>query len=66
MADAEHREALHNASEERAALAADETALLVQMLTQNTLLTETVKALIERVEALTLEVHKTVVNSRAG
>ena len=65
LADAEHREALHNASEERAALAAEETALLVKMLTQNTQLTETVKALTERVEALTLEVHKTVVNSRA-
>jgi uncharacterized membrane protein len=63
LADAEHREALHSASEERAALAADQTALLVEMLGQNTQLTETVKALTERVEALTLEVHKTVVNS---
>src|SRR5580704_18240632 len=62
MADAEHREALHNASEERAALAATETGLLVEMLEQNTQLTETVKALTERVEALTLEVHKRVVN----
>src|SRR5437762_2252066 len=66
MADAEHREALHNASEERAALAAEETALLVKMLKQNTQLTETVKALTECVEALTLEVHKRVVNSRSG
>jgi len=66
MADAEHREALHNASEERAALAAEETALLVKMLEQNTQLTETVKALTERVEALTLEVHKRVVDSRSG
>src|SRR5277367_3303574 len=33
-ADAEHREALHTASEERAALAADQTALLVEMLRQ--------------------------------
>src|ERR1700751_5847279 len=29
LADAEHREALHSASEQRAALAADQTALLV-------------------------------------
>jgi uncharacterized membrane protein len=65
-ADAEHREALHTASEERAALAADQTALLVEMLRQNTQLTETVKALTERVEVLTLEVHKTVVNSRTA
>jgi hypothetical protein len=42
------------------------TALLVKMLKQNTQLTETVKALTERVEALTLEVHKRVVNSRSG
>src|SRR5262249_16707507 len=61
-ADAEHREALYTASEERAALAADQTALLVEMLRQNTQLTETVKALTERVQALTLEVHKRLVS----
>ena len=66
IADAEHREALHSASEERAALAADQTVLLVDMLRQNTQLTETVKALTERVEALTLDVHKTVVNSQTA
>ena len=64
MADAEHREALHTASEERAALAAKQTALLVEMVGQNTQLTETVKALAERVETLTLEVHKAVCNAR--
>src|ERR1700751_3766936 len=64
LADAEHREALHSASEQRAALAADQTVLLVEMLGQNTQLTEAVKALTERVEALTIDVHKTVVNSR--
>jgi uncharacterized membrane protein len=64
MADAEHREALHLASEEREALAAKQTDLLVEMLKQNTQLTETVKSLTERVEGLTLEVHKAVVNSR--
>src|SRR3954451_3228732 len=56
QADAEHREALHTASEERAALAAKQTALLVEMVEQNTRLTETVKALTERVARLTLEV----------
>jgi uncharacterized membrane protein len=66
LADAEHREALHSASEERAALAANQTTLLVEMLRQNTQLTETVKALTERVEALTLDVHKTVVNSQTA
>jgi uncharacterized membrane protein len=63
-ADAEHREALHRASVEREALAAEQTALLVEMVRQNTELTETVKALAERVEALTLEVHRSVVTSR--
>jgi uncharacterized membrane protein len=65
QADAEHREALHVASEERAAVAAQQTALLVKMVEQNTQLTETVKALTERVEGLTLEVHKAVVNARS-
>ena len=40
--------------------------LLVEMLRQNTQLTEAVKALTERVEALTLDVHKSVVNSRTA
>src|SRR3954468_5450239 len=35
QADAEHREALHTASEERAALEAQQTTLLVEMLRQN-------------------------------
>jgi uncharacterized membrane protein len=61
--DAEHREALHQASEERADIAAKETALLVELVQQNTQLTETVKSLTERIEALTLEVHNTVVIS---
>jgi hypothetical protein len=38
----------------------------IHALRQNTQLTETVKALTERVEALTLDVHKTVVNSRSA
>ena len=66
LADAEHREALHQASEQRSALAAEQTDLLVNMVTQNTQLTETVKALTERIEALTLEVHKTVGNLRTA
>jgi uncharacterized membrane protein len=64
LADAQHREDLHRASEERQALSAEQTTLLVKMVEQNTQLTETVKALTERIEALTLEVHKTVFNSR--
>ena len=66
QADAEHREALHTASEERAAVAAKQTALLVEMVEQNTQLTETVKALTERVETLTLEVHTSVVGAQTA
>jgi len=66
IADAEHREALHSASEERSALAAKQTALLVEMVGQNTQLTQTAKALAERVETLTLEVHKAVCNARTA
>jgi uncharacterized membrane protein len=60
-ADAQHREELHRASEERQSLAAQQTALLVEMLQQNMQLTEIIKSLTERVEALTVEVHQKVV-----
>jgi uncharacterized membrane protein len=66
LADAEHREALHRDSEQRRAVVASQTALLVDMLTQNTDLTEKVRALTERVERLTIEVHKSVVGGKAG
>jgi uncharacterized membrane protein len=58
IADAEHREELHRISEERQATAAAQTALLVRMLDQNTKITETVMALTERLDTLTQEVHK--------
>src|SRR5580765_7636595 len=41
LADAEHREDLHRASEERQTLAAKQQALLLEMMEQNTSLTET-------------------------
>jgi len=41
-------------------MAARQTALLVEMVQQNTQLTETVKLLVERIETLTAEVHKNV------
>jgi len=59
-ADAEHREDLHRASEERLAASIQQTALLLEMMKQNTELTETVKALTERVETLTEQVHTAV------
>ena len=57
-ADAQHREDLAKASDERQAVAANQTRLLVEMVTQNMALTETVKELTERVANLTEEVHK--------
>jgi uncharacterized membrane protein len=59
-ADALHREDLHRASVERQEVAARQTTLLVEMLQQNTQLTESVKALTERVEALTGELHRRI------
>jgi uncharacterized membrane protein len=66
LADAEHREAINLAAEQRQTLAANQTALLVEMMTQNTQLTEAVKALTERVEALTIDVHKSVMTQRGA
>jgi len=61
-ADAQHREDIAKASDERQALAAQQTILLVDMLQQNTQLTQTIKVLAERLEALTLEVHQKVLD----
>ncbi|HXR85553.1 MAG TPA: DUF1003 domain-containing protein [Stellaceae bacterium] len=66
LADAEHREVLHREGEERSALVAKQTAMLVEMLQQNTDLTEKIRALTERVEALTRDVHSNVCSSRAS
>jgi uncharacterized membrane protein len=71
VADAEHREELHRVSEQRQADTERQTALLVQMMEQNTQLTEsmgellrrntdlteTVRTLVERIEAMTGELH---------
>ena len=66
MADAEHRETLHAASEQRQAMGERQMELLVEMMKQNTQLTETVKSLTERVEVLTIEVHKSVMNPKSA
>jgi uncharacterized membrane protein len=65
IADAQHREDLHHASEERVALAAQQQAQLLEMMQQNTQLTETVKLLTERVEQLTAEIHRAIVAKSA-
>jgi len=60
LADALHREELYQASEDRLKVSIEQTALLVEMMAQNTKLTETVRDLTERVETLTQEVHRAV------
>jgi uncharacterized membrane protein len=56
-ADALHREGLASASEQRAILASEQTAQLLELMQQNTKLTEITVALSERIEALTKEIH---------
>jgi uncharacterized membrane protein len=56
-ADAEHREALAVASEERQALAERNTEQLLELLAQNTRITELTQQLAERIERLTAELH---------
>jgi uncharacterized membrane protein len=57
-ADALHREALAQANTERQAQAAQNTAQLLELLQQNTRLTEITKSLTERIENLTSEMHQ--------
>jgi len=65
-ADARHREDLAVASEQRQSLAAQQTAQLLQLLEQNTQLTELVKNLSQRIETLTIEMHGRVVQGGAN
>ena len=60
-ADALHREALAEASSERQLLAAQQTAQLVELVNQNTRLTELTNILSERIAQLTSEMHSHVV-----
>jgi uncharacterized membrane protein len=74
IADAEHREELHRINEERQRQMQKQAALLVDMLSQNTALTESVQALLrqntelmdkvmalaERIETMTAEVRDSV------
>ena len=64
-ADAQHREDLDRASVERQELACRQTTLLVDLLQQNTQLTEVVKQLTQRIESLTAEMHAKVVQQSA-
>jgi len=56
-ADAQHREALAQASEERELLGAAQRVQLLELMRQNTDLTELIKQLSERIEVLTGELH---------
>jgi len=60
-ADARHREALAEASVQRQILATQETEKLLVLMDQNTRLTEMVKNLSERIEAMTAQMHQKVV-----
>jgi uncharacterized membrane protein len=65
-ADAQHREALAVANEQRLADAAQNSALMLDLLQQNTRLTELTKTLTERIETLTLDMHQHFVKKPAG
>ncbi len=63
-ADAQHREDLARASEERQVLAAKQAESLADLLQQNTRLTETIQSLTQRIEQLTAEMHAKVVKDQ--
>jgi uncharacterized membrane protein len=60
-ADAQHREALAQASLERQELAAKQSAQILELLEQNTKLTELTQALSQTIKTLTDEIHRRVV-----
>ncbi len=62
-ADAQHREALALAAQERAQATAEQTAKLLELMDQNTKLTELTKELSQRIEVLTTELHSQVCKS---
>jgi uncharacterized membrane protein len=59
-ADAQHREALAEASIERQELAAQQSAEVFKLLEQNTHLTKVTQELVERIKELTDEIHRRV------
>ena len=63
-ADALHREALAEASEQRETQAARQTVQMLELLQQNTQLTELVRDLSQRIEGLTVEMHGRVVQGK--
>ena len=61
-ADAQHREALAQASLERQEFAAKQSAQLLELLDRNTRLTQITQELSQRIERLTDEIHRKVVS----
>ncbi len=61
-ADAQHREALAKASEQRQTFAVQQSEQLIVLLQQNTQLTELVKELTQHIEALTSDMHSKFVD----
>jgi uncharacterized membrane protein len=59
-ADARHREALAAASLERQELATQQAVQILELLEQNTQLTRLTRELSERIEALTGDIHRTL------
>lgn len=62
-ADAQHREALALASEQRETYALQQTDQLKALLQQNTDLTELIKELSQRIESLTADMHSKVIQN---
>jgi len=65
-ADAQHREALALASEQRQTATAAVTAQLLELMRQNTELTEITKTMSERIQTLTEEVHRQIITRHPG
>jgi uncharacterized membrane protein len=61
-ADAQHREDLAHAAEQRQIFSAEQSAQLMVLIRQNTELTELTKNMSERIQALTEEVHRRMVS----
>lgn len=66
QADAQHREDLASAAEQRQLLAAQQTEQISILLKQNTEMTETTQKLALKIEALTRELHEEVLKKRAN
>jgi uncharacterized membrane protein len=63
-ADALHREALAQATEERQIEAAKQSELLLELLRRNTELTELTQTMSQRIETLTTDLHHHITGSR--